>query len=77
VTIPAQVRQELGLVAGSRLVMYVEDGRLVLEDGHHLLGRIQDRVSREAGASGAGSAVDELIADRRVEASREAGESHS
>ena len=53
--------------------MYVEDGRLVLEDRRHLLGRIQDRVARDAGATEAGSAVDELIADRRVEAHREAG----
>jgi AbrB family looped-hinge helix DNA binding protein len=75
VTIPAQIRQELGLAPGSRLVAYVEDGRLVLEERRHLLARIQDVVAREAEASGAtGSAVDELIADRRASVRREAGE---
>lgn len=75
VTIPAQIRQELGLAPGSRLVAYVEGGRLVLEERRHLLARIQDVVAREAEASGAtGSAVDELIADRRASARREAGE---
>jgi AbrB family looped-hinge helix DNA binding protein len=75
VTIPAQIRQELGLAPGSRLVAYVEDGRLVLEERRHLLTRIQDVVARKAEASGAtGSAVDELIADRRASVRREAGE---
>jgi AbrB family looped-hinge helix DNA binding protein len=75
VTIPAQIRQELGLAPGSRLVAYVEDGRLVLEERRHLLARIQDVVARKAEASGAtGSAVDELIADRRASVRREAGE---
>jgi AbrB family looped-hinge helix DNA binding protein len=76
VTIPAQIRQELGLAPGSRLVAYVEDGRLVLEERRHLLARIQDVVAREAEAAGAsGSAVDELIAERRAAAHDEAGES--
>jgi AbrB family looped-hinge helix DNA binding protein len=76
VTIPAQMRHELGLAPGSRLVAYVEDGRLVLEERRHLLARIQDVVARETEAAGAtGSAVDELIADRRAAARREAGES--
>jgi AbrB family looped-hinge helix DNA binding protein len=76
VTIPAQIRQELGLAPGSRLVAYVEDGRLVLEERRHLLARIQDEVARKAETAGAtGSAVDELIAERRVAAHHEAGES--
>jgi AbrB family looped-hinge helix DNA binding protein len=75
VTIPAQIRQELGLTPGARLVAYVEDGRLVLEERRHLLARVQDRVAREAAAAGVtGSAVDELIAERRRAAQREAGE---
>ncbi|GAA1302803.1 AbrB/MazE/SpoVT family DNA-binding domain-containing protein [Pseudonocardia xinjiangensis] len=76
VTIPAQIRQELGLAPGSRLVAYVEGGRLVLEERRHLLARIQDVVARETEAAGAtGSAVDELIAERRAAGRREAGES--
>jgi AbrB family looped-hinge helix DNA binding protein len=70
VTIPAQMRRELGLEPGSRLVAYVEDGRLVLEDRKHLLTRIQDTVAR--GASTTSSPVDELIAERRADAAREA-----
>ena len=68
--------QELGLVPGSRPVANVEGGRLVLEERRRLLRRIQDVVAREAEAAGAtGSAVDELIADRRAAARREAEES--
>jgi AbrB family looped-hinge helix DNA binding protein len=75
VTIPAQIRQELGLAPGSRLVAYVEDGRLVLEKRRNLLARIQNVVARKAEAAGAtGSAVDELIADRRAATHREARE---
>lgn len=72
VTIPAQMRAELGLTSGARLVAYVEDGRLVLEDAAHLLARIQDQVIRAAVEQGhTNSAVDELLSDRRAEAARE------
>lgn len=71
-TIPAQLRAELGLVPGSKVVAYIEDGRLILEDRAHLLARIQDQVMQVAAAQGhTGSAVDELLADRRAEAARE------
>lgn len=70
-TIPAPLRQQLGLVPGSRAVAYVEDGRLVIEDRRHLLARLQDDVARRAEVSGASSAVDELLAERRAEAAAE------
>ena len=72
-TIPAPLRQQLGLVPGSRAVAYVDDGRLVIEDRRHLLTRLQDDIARRAGAAGAegGSAVDELLAERRAEAAAE------
>ncbi len=71
-TIPAPLRSELGLSAGSHVVAYVEDGRLVLEDRDHLLNRIQDEVARAVrGSAGTDSMVDELIADRRAEFARE------
>jgi AbrB family looped-hinge helix DNA binding protein len=70
VTIPAQMRRELGLQPGSRMVAYIEDGRLVLEDRRHLLNRIQDAVAR--GVAATRSPVDDLIAERRTEAAREA-----
>lgn len=72
VTIPAQMRSELGLTPGSKVVAYIEDGRLVLEDRAHLLARIQDQVMQTAAEQGhTGSVVDELLAERRAEATRE------
>jgi hypothetical protein len=54
------------------LVVYVEDGRVVIEERSHLLARIQDEAIRAAIAAGhTGSAVDELIVDRRTQAARE------
>lgn len=70
VTIPAPVRRAAGIEAGQRLVAYVEDGRVVLEEWGHLLRRVQTRVAA-ATAGHPGSAVDELIAERRAEAARE------
>jgi hypothetical protein len=45
----------------------------VIEDRRHLLTRLQDDIARRAGAAGAegGSAVDELLAERRAEAAAE------
>jgi AbrB family looped-hinge helix DNA binding protein len=62
VTIPAQLRRAAGIKSGQRLVAYVEDGRVVLEEWGHLLRRVQDRVA-EATGKHPGSAVDELIAE--------------
>jgi hypothetical protein len=48
------------------------DLRVVIEERAHLLARIQDEAIAAAAAAGlTGSAVDELIADRRAEAARE------
>jgi len=72
VTIPAQVRRAAGIEPGQTLVVYVERGRVVIEERAHLLARIQDEVISAATAAGhTGSVVDELIADRRAEAARE------
>lgn len=69
VTIPAQVRRAAGIETGAPLVVYVEDGRVVLETRDQLA----DRIRRDVTASwiGDGSVVDELIADRRADATRE------
>ena len=69
VTIPAQLRRELGIESGSSLVAYVDDGRLILEPRAYLVARIQ-REARASLVSG-GSVVDELINERRREAVRE------
>lgn len=72
VTIPVQVRRAAGIEPGNRLVVYVENGRVVLEERGHLLARIQDEAIAAAAAAGhTGSAVDELISERRAEAAHE------
>jgi AbrB family looped-hinge helix DNA binding protein len=70
VTIPAQVRRAAGIEAGVPLVAYVEDGRVVIETREQLADRIRRDVA--AAWTGEGSVVDELIADRRADAAREA-----
>jgi bifunctional DNA-binding transcriptional regulator/antitoxin component of YhaV-PrlF toxin-antitoxin module len=69
VTIPVQVRRAAGIQPGAPLVIYVEDGRVVIETRQQLADRIRRDVA--AAWSGAGSVVDELIADRRREAVHE------
>ncbi len=75
VVIPIQVRRAAGIEPGQRLVVYVEGGRVVIEERGHLLARVQDEAIAAAEAAGlGGSVVDELIADRRAEVAREASE---
>lgn len=69
VTIPVQVRRAAGIEAGVPLVVYVEDGRVVIETRDQLADRIRRDVT--ATWTGDGSVVDELITDRRAEAVRE------
>jgi AbrB family looped-hinge helix DNA binding protein len=69
VTIPAQIRRAAGIEPGAPLVVYVEDGRVVLETREQLAARLRRDVA--AAWTGEGSVVDELIADRRAEAARE------
>jgi AbrB family looped-hinge helix DNA binding protein len=69
VTIPAQIRRAAGIEAGTPLVVYVEDDRVVLETREQLTERLRRDVA--AAWTGEGSAADELIADRRAEAARE------
>jgi bifunctional DNA-binding transcriptional regulator/antitoxin component of YhaV-PrlF toxin-antitoxin module len=71
-TIPVQVRRAAGITPGQTLVVYVDDGRVVLEERGHLLARLQDEAIAAASATGqTGSAVDDLLADRRAEAARD------
>jgi AbrB family looped-hinge helix DNA binding protein len=72
VTIPAQLRRAAGIEPGRRLVVYLENGRVVIEERDHLLARVQREAIDAAHAAGhTGSMVDELIAERRAEAARE------
>ena len=73
VTIPAQLRRAAGIEPGSRLVLSLDHGRVVIEERTHLLTRGQQEAIDAAPAAGVtGSAVDELLADRRAEAARDA-----
>jgi len=70
--IPAELRRELGLEPGETLIAHVESRRLVLERRGEILDRLRSEL-REATQPGA-SMVDELLAERRREARREAAE---
>jgi AbrB family looped-hinge helix DNA binding protein len=74
-TIPAQVRRAAGIEPGQAVVVYVEDGRIVIEQRAHLLARIRAEAQAARVATGhTGSVVDEFIAERRAEAAREEAE---
>lgn len=70
--IPAELRRELGLEPGGTLMAHVEADRLVLERPQRILERLRAEL-QEAAPAGV-SVVDELIAERREEARREAVE---
>lgn len=72
VTIPFQVRRLLKIETGAQLVVYAENGRVVMEDRAHMLARLQDEAIAAAATAGhTGLASEELIAERRAEATRE------
>ena len=67
--IPAEMREQLGVKAGDRLTLRIEDGELVV-----LTFRAGIRRAQRTGAkykTPGRSLVDELIAERRAEAERE------
>ena len=69
VTIPAQLRREAGIETGTPLLVYVEDGRVIIESRE----RLAERTRRELDLSWRGhdSVVDELIMERRADSIRE------
>ena len=71
IVIPAHIRRALDIRPGQILIARTEDGRLVLETREQVLARLQDTFSQVPGNL---SLVDELIAERREEARREAEE---
>jgi len=71
VVIPAAVREALAIGPGDTLVGRIEDGQLVLEKREHILAKWKAefaKIPRDV------SLVDELIAERRAEARKEAEE---
>ncbi len=71
IVVPAHFRRALGLEVGDALVASIEDGRLVLAPREAARARLLDRFPAAADAP---SAVDELLAERRAEAGREAAD---
>jgi len=71
VVIPAEMRRELDLAPGETLMAHIESRRLVLERRDEILERLRSEVRGMPRKKGA---VDELIAERRAEARREAAE---
>ncbi len=69
VVVPKALRDELALTSGTELLVFVEDGRLVLEERSHLLRRLQAVV--RAGLPEGVDLVAELVADRRADAALE------
>ena len=67
VLLPKALRQRLGLKPGDRLVALVEEGRLVLLPWERVEAELWDEV---AGLEG--SLAEELLAERRQEATRDA-----
>ncbi|MDF1521383.1 MAG: AbrB/MazE/SpoVT family DNA-binding domain-containing protein [Trueperaceae bacterium] len=72
VVLPAHFRRALGLEVGDPLIASVEGGRIMLEPTDAALERL---IARFDAAGGGPSVVDELIAERRAAACREAEES--
>jgi AbrB family looped-hinge helix DNA binding protein len=66
--IPAHLRQMLDIRSGETLVARISDGRLVLEKPERILDRLKTTFSNLPSDV---SLVDELIAERRDQASRE------
>ena len=65
VTIPADLRQLLGLVNGSKLIVRLEGKRIVLEQPEEAFARLRSTFNSPT------SVVDELIAERRDQAAHE------
>lgn len=65
IVIPIQLRQQLGLVPGSKLIARIEENRLILEKPEDVFQRLRSTFNSSK------SVVEELIAERRTEATNE------
>lgn len=70
IVIPAHMRRALGIGPGEELLIRAEDGKLVLEKREQVLKRVQSWFAQVLPDA---SMADELIAERREEARKEAG----
>ena len=62
--IPVQIRDQLGLRPGDRLVVWVERERLIFEKAETAIDRLQQRFAHLRGKG----VIEELLAERRAEA---------
>lgn len=69
--IPAPLRRSLGFETGDSLIARLEEGRLILEKAETIKLRLKSRFAHLPPST---SLSDELLAERREEAKREAGE---
>lgn len=69
--LPSALRIEIGLPDGGEFLARVENGVVILEPQKKALDRVRGLVRRHAPAEPGASVVDELIAERRIEAARE------
>jgi AbrB family looped-hinge helix DNA binding protein len=69
VVIPARLRAETRLAPGSRVLLGVEAGRIVLQPADSL----EQEMWAEAERARPGDATNELLAERRREAARDQG----
>jgi AbrB family looped-hinge helix DNA binding protein len=74
--LPSQVRRELGLQAGERMVVVVDDDGTLTLRSFRAVAEANRGIANKLGPKRKGSAVDELIAERRREAKQEASEGH-
>jgi AbrB family looped-hinge helix DNA binding protein len=65
IVIPSQFRQQLGLVAGSKLIARLEGNRIILEKPDDVFQRLRSTFNSPE------SLAEELIAERRAEAAHE------
>ena len=72
VIIPAIIRQQLHLTPGDEIILHIQDDALHISTPQHSLKKLQNKVKRFMETSDQPfSLVDELIAQRHIEAERE------
>jgi AbrB family looped-hinge helix DNA binding protein len=67
IVIPTALRRQLAIEPGAQLIAWVENGRLIMETKQQLW----QSLRQACGDPGVGSATEELIRQRRVDAEQE------
>jgi len=70
IVLPSKWRQEQGIPAGTELVLLEENGRLIVQTRLQAIQEAQEIIRRTT-RPGQGSAVDELLRERRREVEME------